>query len=174
MSHQLVKLVLKRNGAYTVCAHDASSGAGAFVQHDGRNAMRVVGVTSYGFEERISRRRAVRGGVAVTTSLLRGDRERRLELQWLVTRPGLTRTETWKVSSGGRGTWSQVDVRPGRTTTYRVVGPGRYEGESRDRDGALLWTSAFQRDPGRGAHRKVFRSGGCRCRGRSIRRDRRR
>ncbi|MGH7843241.1 MAG: hypothetical protein ACREQT_17195, partial [Candidatus Binataceae bacterium] len=108
--------------------------------------MRLVGVTKYGFEEIVTTRRAVRGGVSLATSELVGHLDGSVKWNWKVDRPGLRREETWKVDPRGKGTWHQVDVRPGRTTTYDSRGPGRYRGEVTTPSGAVLWTSDWKSD----------------------------
>ncbi len=152
MHPQKVIFKLWESGAYTICSHNDAAGTAAFVQHDGRHAVRVVGLTKAGFEETRDppRRRSRRH--AMSTSTLRGDRKHKLELHWTVTRPGFARTEVWKVSPHTKGTWKQVDVRPGRTTTYHVVGPWRYEGKTVNSAGEPLWTSHWQSD-GKGGRR---------------------
>ena len=160
MHQQQVTFQLRESGAYAICSHNEATGKAAFIQHDGRHAMRVVGLTKAGFEESVTRRRVVPGGVAITTSTLRGDRNHQLEWHWTVNRPGLHRTEVWKISSGTRGTWKQVDVRPGRTTTYHVAGPGRYEGKVVGSDGELLWISHWQSDGNGGTKGQYFSPSG--------------
>src|SRR5690348_7127274 len=107
-----------KGGAYRATSFDARSGRGALVEYDGRGAMRLVGVAGQRFEEIVTTRRAVRGGVHLATSKLVGQLGGALTWRWTVERPGLRREETWEVDPRGKSTWRQVDVRPGRSTTY--------------------------------------------------------
>ena len=143
MAEQNVRFILWKNGAYAISSYDESSGAGALVQHDGKHAMRVVGVSKRSFEESVIKRRAVRGGVAINKSTLSAVRGHDLVWDWSVQRPGLTRTEVWRASSRVRGTWEQVDARPDRVTRYTVAGPRRYQGDTQTPDGKALWSSTW-------------------------------
>jgi hypothetical protein len=138
-----------KGGAYRATSFDDKSGHGALVEYDGRGAMRLVGVTGQAFEEIVTTRRAVGGGVFLATSELVGNRSGILTWRWTVDRPGLHREETWKIDPHGKGTWQQVDVRPGRSTTYHSTGPGRYRGVVTTPGGTALWTSEWKSD-GRG------------------------
>jgi hypothetical protein len=141
-----MSMSLWKSGAYRAASFDSGSGRGALVEHDGGQSMRSVGVTADGFEETVATTRAIRGGLHLRVSTLRGYRDGSLEWRWRVTRPGLRREEILSVDARGNFRFRQTDRRPGRTTTFRSTGRGRYEGVTTTRDGEVLWTSAWERD----------------------------
>lgn len=139
-------LSLWRGGAYRAASLDPGSGLGALVECSGNGTVRLAAVTAHGFEEIVATRHAVRHGVSIRTSNLSGDREGRLRWDWQVQRPGLRRHEHWRIENDGRGSWEQVDIRPGRTTTYRSSGPDQFAGDVRAPDGSALWTVDWRSD----------------------------
>ncbi|MFL6675835.1 MAG: hypothetical protein ACJ8LG_21405 [Massilia sp.] len=141
-----VSVSMWRDGACRAIAFDRSRGHGGLVEYNGNGTLRLAALTARGFEEVITTRRMTTRGLAIRTSTLAGDRDGALHWHWSVHRPGLHRHEHWHASNGTPGSWQQVDMRPGRVTTFVSTGPNRYRGEVTAPDGTPLWSADWQAD----------------------------